>query len=136
MRVPKDFPLTEEQLSQLAGYGICLIHTHPKEDLGFSDILELMLAAPVTEVNTSPYSPTSKDMILLVDTTAGSITINMPIAAKGREFYIVKTAGNFPVYVVPFSGEEILNSGSGVSFTNIGTSIRLKAFLNVGYWLL
>lgn len=136
-RIPDDFPLTGEQLAQLAGYGICFIHTHPKEDLGFSDILELMAAAPITTVSgVSSYTVIGTDMILLVDATASSVTINLPVAANGREFYVVKIAGLNPVYVVPSAGERILDSTSGIAFSAIGTSVRLKSVLGHGYWIL
>lgn len=136
-RIPDDFPLTGEQLAQLAGYGICFIHTHPKEDLGFSDILELMAAAPITTVSgVSSYTVIGTDMILLVDATSSDVTIHLPVAVNGREFYVVKIAGLNNVYVVPSSGEKVLDSTSGIVFSATGSSVRLKSVLGHGYWIL
>lgn len=128
--------LTPEQLAQLVGFGICNIHTHPQEVLGFSDQLSLMRAMPYVAISTTPYSPNSKDFILLVDATAGPVTINLPIADKGREFYVIKTAGSYPVSIVPAAGETIIGSASGVTFSGIGTSIHVKAFVGTGYWIM
>lgn len=136
IKAPDDFPLTNEQLAQLAGYGICFIHTHPKEDLGFVDRLALMQATPITVVTTTPYAPTRNDEILLVDTTAGNVTIELPIAARGREFQVIKIAGGNPVFVIPDAGEAIIGNTEGVTFSNVGSSIHLKAVTGVGYWLL
>ena len=132
----QDSGFTAEQIAQLIGFGECFVHIHPKEVLGFQDRLDLENATPITNVTTTTYSPTDKDEILLVDTSAGNVTITLPPANKGREFQVIKVAGGNMVTVVPSPGESILGSTAGVVFSNIGTSIRLKSVLGTGYWLL
>lgn len=128
-----DSEFTAEQRAQLIGFGECFVHTHPKEELGFQDRLDLANAAPITYVTTTTYSPTTKDEILLVDTTGGSVTITMPLANKGREFQVIKVAGGNPVYIVPTAPNTVVGSDMGVTFNNLYTSLHLKAILGTGY---
>ena len=127
--------LTHEEVSQLARGGECYIHTHPKEILGFTERLELMEATPVTTA-TSDTSPTSLTEIILVDTSAGSVTITLPVASRGREYQVVKVTGPNAVMVTPSGSDTILGSSSGVSFSGLYTSLHFKGIFGTGYILL
>lgn len=72
----------------------------------------LIIPTPVT-VAMSPYTPTTTDQILLVNTSAGPVTINMPLAAarSGLDLTIKDDTGNAaanPISVVA-SGAETMD---------------------------
>lgn len=121
---PHEF--SDEQFSQLVGGGECHIHTHPKEQLDFSDRLELMLAEPFHEVS-SNYTMTKGDELLMVDTTAGDVTITLPLAANGREFQVVKKVNANALFIVPTPTNNIIGSTDGVVVYNRFTSLHIKA---------
>jgi hypothetical protein len=125
--------LSNQQLSQLVGGGECYIHTHPKEILGFTERLELMEAAPVITV-TGDYTAGARDEIIIVDTTLLSITITLPLAAKGREFQIVKGTEQNALYVAPIAPDTIIGSVMGVVVYSAFTSLHFKAV--TGGWIL
>lgn len=126
-------PLTNEQFQQLTRGGECLIHTHPREISDFQDRLELAKAMPSTTVSSTSYIVSSRDELLLVDTTSGATTIQMPVALNGREYTISKTAGAGNVNILPASGETVLGSSVGITFSNIGTTVVLKAVTGLGF---
>ena len=123
--------LSDEQIAQLIGGGECFIHIHPKEPLDFTDSLELMAAEPITNVTSPTYTPTKFEEMLLCDTTNNNITITLPLAFNGREFYVVKMAPQHTVYVLPTPPDTILGSTVGVEILNQFTSIHFKAIAGV-----
>jgi hypothetical protein len=120
------------QIAQLTGGGVCFIHHHPKEVLGFAERLELMEATPVNVV-TGDYTLTKADEILLVDTSSASITITMPLAEKGREFQIIKYAPQNALWIVPTAPDTIIGSATGVVLYNQFSSLHFKAV--TGGWV-
>lgn|SRR5574337_509646 len=125
--------LSAEQFAQLVGNGECHIHSHPKEQLDFSDRLELMVAEPDRGIS-SNTTLTKADELVKVDTTTANVTITLPPADKGREFQIVKIATPNVAYVVPTAPDTVLGSATGVVIYNQFTSIHLKA-VSGGYIL-
>lgn len=118
--------LTNNEVDQLAGNGYCYIHTHPREPLDFSDRLQLMLVEP-TEPVTGDYELTRADELVLVDTSSQSVTITLPLAARGREFCIVKMSAANEVRIVPTPPERILGITTATVLTSRYSKIRLKA---------
>lgn len=126
--------LSPEQSSQLVGGGECFIHYHPKEILGFTERLELMEATPVINV-VGDYTPTRADEIIIVDTSAASATVTLPLASKGREFQIVKGTEQNALYIAPTAPDTIIGSDIGVVVYNAFTSLHFKSITG-GYILL
>ena len=126
--------LTQEQLAQLVGGGECFIHMHPKEQLDFSDRLELMNAAPRNSTS-SDYSLTKADELVLVDTSANDATITLPLADKGREFQVVKVSPLNTLYVAPTNPDTVLGSTTGIAITTLFTSLHFKS-VSGGYILI
>lgn len=124
--------IDESQTAQLVGGGECFLHYHPQEPLNFDDHVDVMASDPVTEVNAN-YTPTSTDYTILVDTSAGDVTITMPIAANGREYQIVKVSAANRLFIVPAATETIIGSLTGVIVYNIFTSLHHKAV--TGGWI-
>jgi hypothetical protein len=126
--------LSNEQLAQLVGSGECYIHVHPKEILGFAERLELMEAAPVIEIS-GDHTAGPRDEILLVDTSAGNVTITLPLAQKGREYQIVKTTPGFTLFIVPTTPDTLIGSTMGVSIVSAFSSLHWKS-ISGGYILI
>lgn len=118
--------LTPEQFSQLTGQLECFIHTHPKEPLDFSDRLQLMSVEP-TERVTSNYELGRADELVLVDTSLQNVTITLPLAARGREFCVVKMSAANEVRIVPTPPERILGVTTATVLISRYSKIRLKA---------
>jgi hypothetical protein len=124
--------LTNEQVAQLVGGGECFIHIHPKEPLDFTDSLALMAAEPITHVTgVSTYTPTKFEEMLAVDTSVNSVTITLPTAFNGREFYVIKMTPQNRVLVVPTPTDHILGSTLGVEIFNQFTALHFKAIAGV-----
>lgn len=126
---------TPQQVAQLIGQGECFIHTHPKETLGFEDRLALMSAEPVSIIDVSEYTLQPRDELLLVDTSAGNVTITLPLAARGREFQIVKTKPKNILVVAPTAPNTVFGTSTRVAVYNQWTSLHFKAVNNSEYIL-
>lgn len=120
-----DEPLTDFERSQLTGGGECFIHHHAPEVLDFYDRLDLMAATPNTSVSTN-YTALKTDELILVDTTAGDVTITLPLAANGREFHIVKIVAANNVIVAATSPDTV-NGAASISRSAAYGSIWLKS---------
>lgn len=118
--------LTSEEIAQLARGGVCYVHEHPREEVTFTNRLELMRATPVVEVS-SDYTPARTDEVVIVDTTLGDVTLTLPAASRGREFRVVnKVAGN--TLTVLSSGSDVIYGPPGSPLTyNIYVSLHFKA---------
>lgn len=125
--------LTREQIAQLTGQGECFLHSHPKELLIFADLVQLMLAEPQTEVSSATYTPTNTDSVLLVDTSAFSVTVTLPALTNGREYKVVKVSPANALYVVPEAPGTVLGSTAGVVLYNDYSSLHLKATATRGW---
>lgn len=118
--------LTPNEVDQLVGNGYCFMHVHPKVPLDFSDITQLESVQPSNPI-TGDYELTRADSLVLVDTSAGSITVTMPLAAKGREFQITKMTPQNALWIVPTPPDRILGSAVGVVLYNQYSSLHFKA---------
>lgn len=125
--------LTDNEVDQLAGNGYCYIHTHPREPLNFSDRLQLMFVEP-TEPVTGDYELTRADELVLVDTSLQSVTITLPLAARGREYRITKMFPQNAIRIVPTAPDRVLGSSTGVVLYNQYSSLHLKALYD-GQWI-
>lgn len=133
MGIPEGF--SPIQYAQLVGETECFIHRHPREPSDFIDRVDLMAAEPVRDVvGVTTYDITRADELLLVDTSASSVTIQTPAASRGREFQIVKMTPQNALIVLPAAGETILGSTSGAIIYGQFTSLHLKA-ISGGYIL-
>ena len=128
-------PLTDQEFSMLVGLGACPLHYHEPDPATFNDRLQLSSAQPVTNISTAgTYTVTRADELLLCDTSSGIITIQLPVAASGREFQIVKTVEPNALIIKPETGEAITGS-TGLVIYGRYTSLHLKAVVG-GYILI
>ena len=117
---------TDIQVAQLVGNGECFIHKHPKEVLGFTEILELSQAWPERTID-SDTTLTVGDYHAIVDTSAASVTITLPLASKGREFHITKLTPQNALWIIPTPPDTILGSAVGIVLYNAYSSLHMKA---------
>lgn len=70
-------------------------------------------------VSSSPYTVVEADRLLLVDTSSGSITINLPVAStvKGKVYIIIKTASNNTV-TINRAGSDTINGATSYTLSN------------------
>lgn len=97
----------------------------------------------------SPYSVSSVDETILVDSSAGAVTINMPVTAggnssmgeplsRGRQLTIIDAgfaSGTNAVTIVPASGEKINNSTNSVTLAENGTQRTFHADSSMPGWI-
>ena len=120
----------------LTGLGQCPLHYHEPEPATFNSRLQLAAAEPTTDiVAAGTYLVTRADELLLCDTSSGIITVQLPLAARGREFKVVKTAEPNALIILPEAGESITGSFSGLAVYGKYTSLHLKAITG-GYILI
>lgn len=93
--------------------------------------LESLQQMEVVKTVTANYSPTYYEDIILVDTTAGNVTITLPKARGGKIFHIIKTKAINTLTIV-FTGSETMLGVASLSITDFGAGKRLKSVLN-GY---
>lgn len=118
--------ITPDEIDQLVGNGYCYVHVHPKAPLDFSDRLQLMSVEP-TERVTSDHTLGRAGELVLVDTSLQNVTITLPLAARGREFCVVKMSAANEVRIVPTPPERILGITTATVLTSRYSKIRLKA---------
>ena len=118
--------ITPNEVDQLVGNGYCFVHVHPKVPLDFTDLVQLGAVQPSSPI-TGDYELTRSDSLVLADTSAGSITVTMPLAARGREFQITKVTPQNALWIVPTAPDRILGSAIGVVLYNQYSSLHLKA---------
>ena len=117
---------TDQEVSQLRGQSECFIHRHPREDLDFQDSLALMRAATPATV-TGGCELGRADYLVLCDTAAADVVVQLPEAADGREFVLVKTNSANLVRLVPAATQSINTSAVGVTFATAWGCVTIKA---------
>lgn len=118
-------PLTPEQEQQLAGGGVCRIHTHEDERLlNHRDLEQLNAVKRPTSVS-ADYAAVYQDDIILVDTSAGAVSITLPGPRGGNEHVIIRVAGANSVTITPESG--LVDGAASASVSASYTPKRLKS---------
>lgn len=125
--------LSEQDIDQLTGNSLCFLHYHPKDLPTVDDLVNAQAINPGEPV-TSDTTLGNEQTLVLVDTSAGNVTITLPNAADGREYQIIKTTAAYLLYVVPQVGETILGSSSGLIVSNLGTCLHLKSTTD-NFWM-
>lgn len=112
----------------LIGGGDCHSHTHQvvlsHDHMSYLHSLETELR--VTSSVMIDWVPPD---FILVDSTAGAITVTLPLANNGAYVTIIRIAGANNVVV---NGDNI-NGSASATITSSFTPLRLKAFSSLGY---
>lgn len=116
--------LSEDQVSQLTRFSECFLHQHPRHIMDADDVYNNQ-AARIIKVISADYTLLPNDEIIMVDTSAGNITITLPHSDFRKEYQIVKTEDAFTIIIVPIAPDTILGE-TGVSVTAKLTSLNFK----------
>lgn len=125
--------LTQEQVNQLVGGGDCQLHSHAIDrEITHDQVLQFQNSENVKQV-TSSRTVTYGDDFLFVDTSAGAVSLTLPIARGGKSYTIVRIAGTNNVTLTPISSDKI-NGATSAVISSTYAPIRIKALKGVG-WL-
>lgn len=119
--VSTDLRNTRERAGELRYYpnGAPIIATNVQNAIEQAANAGLTPVGTIVTVGMSPYTPLPTDTLLLVNTSAGAITIQMPLAAtRTRDLEVKDATGNAvanPITVLPTAPETIdgLTVGAG-----------------------
>lgn len=126
--------LTDTQFNQLTQGGECQIHSHPRHIMDADDFFNDEAAWPLREISAN-YTVRPNDGIVLVDTSAGNVTITLPHNDFNKEYQIVKVADPYVLTIVPTAPDTILGE-VGVTVTAKLTSLHFKMDTKNDNWFL
>jgi len=119
--------IDERSAQELIGGGDTRLHFHLEDRTPTHLTLEQMQSVTNVGTQTGNYTATPQDDIILVDTSAGNVTVTLPLAKGGKEFEPVKAEAANVLYVVPTAPDTILGSATGVIIRNQYDALRLKS---------
>jgi hypothetical protein len=110
-----------------------MIRPGPIERVNYDSLKAYQQIANRVSVD-ADYSISYSDDFVLVDSTAGVVTVTLPAARNGLQFTILRVAGGNNVTVVP-SGAETVNGAASVTITSSFVPYTFKDFtpLLTGY---
>ena len=125
-------PLTEDQEQLLTQGADCNLHYHSTDrDISHDQVLQFQGSESVKEVSAS-RAVTYADDFLFVDSSAGAITLDLPIARGGKTYTVVRIAGSSSVTLQP-TGLDKINGASSYVITTSFAPMRLKALKGTGW---
>jgi len=117
--------MSPENEYALVGGGETTLHTHP---LTIShDILQRLDTITKSPTVTGDTTLTGAEDFVLVDTSAGNITITLPRKIEGLVCEVIKPNAAYTVTILPQAGMTILGA-AGATLTAAGSSARFKLF--------
>lgn len=117
--------LDDVQYNELTGGGPTDLHHHPKNVVR-EDIIQYQDATRLRTVS-ADYAVTYEDDVVIVDTSAGNVTVTLPLALGQKEFTIVK-ASTLNTVIIHFSGGQTCFTIVAFTLTNLADTKRLKGF--------
>ncbi len=124
--------LLQDQELRLVSGGDCPDHNHSYDRTPTHDFLVGLQGIASVAPTTGNVTLGDNDDHVLVDTTAGTVTVTLPRATSGREYEVTKVTAPNSVNVVP-SGTDTVLGTTGVTWASQWTSIRFKAI--TGGWV-
>lgn len=118
--------LDPRQEQALIGGGDCFEHYHSEDRRATQQQMNQLQGILNQTTATANTTLLDHHDHVLVDTSAGSITITLPVGKDGKEYEITKTAAANTVTIVP-SGTDTILGATGVVILYQWTSVRLKA---------
>ncbi len=124
--------LSAEEYMSLTSGDDCPLHSHSFDrSVTHDSVLQYQDSEGSRVVYTS-YSPLYADDYLFVDTTAGAVTLSLPIARGGKTYTVVKLTGANNVVVLP-NGTDTINGAASKSVTTAYTPLKIKAVKGLGW---
>lgn len=118
-------------IQELVGGGVCHLHHH-ETIITHQDLEELWEQELVTSVSAN-YTVSDRDDIVLADSSAGNVTLTLPLA-KGRRLIVITKAATVNNVTVNFTGGQLCLGAASVTMLALGEVKRFKAY-NDG-WIL
>lgn len=119
--------MIEENHASLIGGGDCRLHFHIDDRQPTQAFLQGLQGVANRVPVTGDTTLTGKEDFVSVDTSAGNVTITMPVAKQGLEIEILKTSPAYTIIIVPRGTDTILNT-TGVTISLGNAALRFKAF--------
>lgn len=119
--------MDDDTLEELTGGGKC--HKHYHETILTHDDLEKIQTLDKIVNITANYAALYEDDIIVADSTAGSVTVTLPLA-KGQRQYIVSKAVATNNVVVNFSGGQNCFGQTSITLVALGAVARFRAHNN------
>lgn len=91
--------------------------------------LDSLQAMEVITYVSADYTADYRNDIIVVDSTAGNVTVTLPKSRGGKVFHVIKSVAANTVTVAFSSGETMFGQTS-VSLVDLGSGKRLKSVLN------
>jgi len=113
--------------SSLVGGGDCFSHWHSSDRVPTAAFLHGLQGVAAKTTVTGNYQATKNDDYLLVDTTAGNVTVTLDAARNGNEVEVLKVVAPNTIFVVPLGSDTVMGT-TGVSFSTDGAAIHFKSF--------
>lgn len=125
-------PLTEHEVAALTGGMDTTLHSHSFDRTMTHASLDELQALEKVVAITANYVASYRDDFILVDSTAGAISISIPFGKGQKELTVVRIAGTFSV-TLNAAATDIINGFSSLVITNSYAPVRLKAFKGFGW---
>jgi hypothetical protein len=113
-----------DELELVSGRDTAL-HSHSFDRVPTQDTLEALSSVEKVRTVTATGSASLSDDILRVDTTAGTVTLTLPVPRNGKRFTMSRVAGGNNVTVQGASG--LINGAATATISANYTPLRLKA---------
>lgn len=119
--------MTPEQEAELVGGGDCRSHFHIDDRQPSQSFLQGLQGVANRVPVSGNITLTGKEDFVSVDTSAGNVTLTLPVAKQGLEIEILKIYLINTVIILPQGTDTVLLT-TGVTLTSGNAAIRFKAF--------
>lgn len=125
-RMEEKAMLRPDQEAELTERGDCQSHYHSSDRMPTQDTILQIQRLNTPRLISSNFVANDNSNYLLMDTSSGNVSVQLPAARNGREIVVMKnTAGNY-VQILPLGSDKILGLNE-LKLYNYGDSARLKA---------
>lgn len=114
------------QEAALINGGDCFSHWHSEDRVPSQDFLHGLHAVSAQSPVSANATLTGSEDFILVDTSAGNVTVTLPRAINGTEVEIMKKYLANTLIILPQGSDTILLT-TGVTIQSGGASLRFKA---------
>lgn len=122
--------LTDEQEASLVSGGDCNLHSHIFDRSATHEQVQQLQDSESVKVLTANYTASYGDDVLLVDTTAGAVSIVLPTARGGKRYSITRVAGVADVTLLAAS---LINGAASKAIVASYSAVNIKAVKNMGW---
>ena len=126
-------PLDSVQEQQLVGGNDTLLHFHLADRIPTHDTVRVAQGVMQQRTVTSSTTATDNDDVILVDSTAGSVTVNLPPSRRGKELILKKIVAANSM-ILDGNGAETIDGVATITVNTQWAVRRIKAY--AGNWII